>query len=360
MRVYDGANWIAASSAGTASLILYEYTATSGQTTFSGSDDNSATLSYSVGNIQVVMNGVILDPSDFTATSGTSVVLASGAATGDLLNIYAFKSFTVSDTVSASSGGTFAADVAFTANANFGDNDKAQFGAGSDLQIYHDGSNSYISDQGTGHLQLLAAEFRLNNSANSENMITAAPDGAVTLFHNDSAKIATTSTGATVTGVLSVGGTNATAKFNVVGQGGSNVQLQNNIATGTGGVVQIGFINDNGLVGSIQTSGSATSYVTSSDIRLKQNVTYNWDATTRLKKLKPARFNFIADADTTVDGFLAHEAQAVVPEAVTGTHNEVDDDGNPVMQGIDQSKLVPLLVKTIQELEARITALEAE
>ena len=66
MRVYDGANWIAASSAGTASLILYEYTATSGQTSFSGSDDNSATLSYSVGNIQVVMNGVILDPSDFT------------------------------------------------------------------------------------------------------------------------------------------------------------------------------------------------------------------------------------------------------------------------------------------------------
>ena len=97
MRVYDGANWIAASSAGTASLILYEYTATSNQTTFSGSDDNSATLSYSVGNLQVILNGVVLDPSDFTATSGTSIVLASGATTGDLLNVYAFKSFTVSE-----------------------------------------------------------------------------------------------------------------------------------------------------------------------------------------------------------------------------------------------------------------------
>jgi hypothetical protein len=113
MRVYDGANWIAASSAGTASLILYEYTATSGQTTFSGADDNSASLSYAVGNLQVVMNGVVLDPSDFTATSGTSVVLASGAATGDLINIYAFKSFTVADTVSASAGGTFAGNVTF-------------------------------------------------------------------------------------------------------------------------------------------------------------------------------------------------------------------------------------------------------
>ena len=111
MRVYDGANWIAASSAGSASLILYEFTATSGQTTFSGADDNGATLGYTIGNAQFVLNGVILDPSDFTATNGTSVVLASGAATGDLLNVYAFKSFTVADTVSASAGGTFAGNI---------------------------------------------------------------------------------------------------------------------------------------------------------------------------------------------------------------------------------------------------------
>ena len=98
-------------ASGEASLILYEYTATSGQTTFSGSDDNAATLSYTANNIQVVMNGVILDPSDYTATNGTSVVLAAGATTGDLVNIYAFESFTVADTVSASAGGTFNANV---------------------------------------------------------------------------------------------------------------------------------------------------------------------------------------------------------------------------------------------------------
>jgi len=115
MRVYDGANWIAATSAGNVSLILYEYTATAGQTTFSGSDDNSATLSYTADNLQVVMNGIVLDPSDFTATNGTSVVLASGAAANDLVNIYAFKSFTVADTVSASAGGTFSGNV--TVNA---------------------------------------------------------------------------------------------------------------------------------------------------------------------------------------------------------------------------------------------------
>jgi hypothetical protein len=182
-------------------------------------------------------------------------------------------------------------------------------------------------------------------------------------------------------GIVSIGGTTATAKLNVIGQGGSNVQLQNNIVTGTGGMVQIGFINDNGLVGSIQTSGSATSYVTSSDYRLKENVEYDWDATTRLKQLKPARFNFLADPDNTVDGFMAHEAQEVVPEAVTGVKDEMADavlyvkgdklpkgkkigdikeKSKPVMQGIDQAKLVPLLVKTIQELEARIAKLEAK
>ena len=126
-------------------------------------------------------------------------------------------------------------------------------------------------------------------------------------------------------------------------------------STNTYGVL---FRNNGNNVGDIRVNSSSTSYNTSSDHRLKENVTADWDATTRLKQLNPVRFNFIADADTTVDGFLAHEVQSVVPEAISGTHNEVDADGNPVYQGIDQSKLVPLLVKTIQELEARITALE--
>ena len=111
MRVYDGSQWIAASAATQASLILYEYTATSGQTTFSGSDDNAATLSYTANNILVTLNGVMLDPSDYTASNGTSVVLASGATTGDVMNIVAFSSFSVADTVSASAGGTFSANV---------------------------------------------------------------------------------------------------------------------------------------------------------------------------------------------------------------------------------------------------------
>ena len=111
-------------------------------------------------------------------------------------------------------------------------------------------------------------------------------------------------------------------------------------------------------VGNIRTNGSSTAYNTSSDYRLKENVVAMSGATERLKQLNPSRFNFIADADTTVDGFLAHEVQDVVPEAISGTKDAIDADGNPEYQGIDQSKLVPLLVATIQELEARLTALE--
>ena len=112
MKVFDGGNWILATSAGAASLLDYEYTATSGQTTFSGADNNSATLSYAVGNLIVTLNGIVLDNgSDYTATSGTSIVLASGAALNDHLAVVAFKSFTVADTVPASTGGTFAGGV---------------------------------------------------------------------------------------------------------------------------------------------------------------------------------------------------------------------------------------------------------
>ena len=117
--------------------------------------------------------------------------------------------------------------------------------------------------------------------------------------------------------------------------------------------------SSNANAGFIQYNASSTSYATSSDYRLKENVDYTWDATTRLKQLKPAQFNWIIDeSNTPIDGFIAHEVSSIVPQAVTGTKDAVDDEGNPDYQGIDNSHLVPLLVKTIQELEARIATLE--
>ncbi len=163
---------------------------------------------------------------------------------------------------------------------------------------------------------------------------------------------------------LLVGTTNAT------GDGGG-LELRGN--TENGGFVQIKktssgssgnkfmqFARDGSPIGSISMNGTtATSYNTSSDYRLKENVADMTGAITRVKALAPKRFNWVADDDDrTVDGFLAHEAQAVVPEAITGTKDEVDADGNAVMQGIDQSKLVPLLTGALREAIAKIETLE--
>jgi hypothetical protein len=122
MKVYDGASWITATSAGATSLLRFRYVATSGQTTFSGADAASATLTYTVNNIAVHRNGVTLDTSEYTASNGTSIVLNVAAGTGDIIDIIAFKSFTVADALSAVSGGTVNGAVtvtgALTANGN--------------------------------------------------------------------------------------------------------------------------------------------------------------------------------------------------------------------------------------------------
>jgi len=135
---------------------------------------------------------------------------------------------------------------------------------------------------------------------------------------------------------------------------------------GSGTDNHIMFSRSGGTRGYITSSSSSVSYNTSSDYRLKENVVDLTGASARVNQLNPSRFNFIVDADKTVDGFLAHEVATVVPEAITGTKDAVDADGNPEYQGIDQSKLVPLLTAALQEalteiasLKTRVEALEA-
>jgi hypothetical protein len=127
---------------------------------------------------------------NYTDVSGTPT-LATVATTGAYAD--------VTGTPAAAlplAGGTL------TGNVNLGDNVKANFGAGSDLQIYHTGAQSFISDQGTGPLIVLASALSINNAANTEIMLDAYGDGAVTLYNNGAAKLATSATGVTVTGTV--------------------------------------------------------------------------------------------------------------------------------------------------------------
>jgi hypothetical protein len=112
--------------------------------------------------------------------------------------------------------------------------------------------------------------------------------------------------------------------------------------------------------GSIRRTGNSTvSYNTSSDYRLKENVIEIADGIERVKQLKPSKFNFIGE-ERIVDGFLAHEVQNVVPESISGEKDEVNAEGNPVYQAIDQSKIVPLLAAALKEAIEKIEQLETK
>jgi len=154
---------------------------------------------------------------------------------------------------------------------------------------------------------------------------------------------------------VGLGGPRLSLAFN----GSANWLVNSNDTAGQSGARHYVFHSNGTEVGKIQTTTSATSYITSSDYRLKENITPLSDGIIRLKTLKPYRFNFIIDAGKTVDGFLAHEVTAV-PEAISGTKDEVDSDNNPIYQGIDQSKLVPLLTAALQEAVAKIEVLETK
>ena len=152
--------------------------------------------------------------------------------------------------------------------------------------------------------------------------------------------------------------------------------IENTVNSASGAGIRFVDRNGNFSGGGIYfTDSNSINYQTTSDYRLKENIVTDWDATTDLKKLKPSKFNFKNTPSKTVQGFIAHEVSNVVPEAIIGekdgTEKYIDNDGKEktreAYQTIDQSKLVPLLTKALQEamerietLEAKVTALESK
>ena len=115
----------------------------------------------------------------------------------------------------------------------------------------------------------------------------------------------------------------------------------------------------NTYVGGISCTSTATSFPTSSDYRLKTNVQPLADAISLVSQLKPSTFEFNENLGETVQGFIAHELQEVVPLAVIGEKDAEDANGNPIYQGVDAAKLVPLLTAALQEAVAEIKSLKA-
>lgn len=209
-------------------------------------------------------------------------------------------------------------------------------------QVFRNGALVDYQDWYTGTNNLA---MRIDNAGglrigSPTHIFNAASNETVTIRNN------------TVGAAMTVSATDTTGGYPIV-------NWLSDDAVNTGSQICFHFVRTPGpvIVGSITTTLSSTAFNTTSDYRLKENVTALTGAIDRVKTLSPKRFNFIAEPDRTVDGFLAHEVTAV-PEAIVGTKDQVDDDGKPVYQGIDQSKLVPLLTAALQEAVAKIELLE--
>ena len=440
----------------------YYKTATGGETSISGSDDNGLTITFAANaEIEVYLNGVALvQGDDYNTSTANTVGGLSALDASDIVSIVVYEEFILGDVVSKKSGGIFGNSISVSgdltvdtntlvvdstnnrvgigtsspsnpltinsadenhillengseaANIQLRDSGNMEIiykGSGNKLKFMHDSTERMrIDDSGNVGIGTSSPSQKLDvggagariylNDANEDIDMNSAADGQLRLDGSGYAgAIALNTAGMNIYTNSSsrdiIFGVNETERMRIDGSGNVLVgktsveytsvgfalrergelyatangltPLLLNRLTSNGAIAS--FRRSGSTVGTISVTGSSTAYNTSSDYRLKENVTGITGGIERVKQLNPSRFNFISDASTTVDGFLAHEAATVVPEAVTGTHNEVDGDGNPVYQGIDQAKLVPLLTAALQEaitkietLETRIAALEAE
>ena len=260
-----------------------------------------------------------------------------------------------SDRIQFITGGSEAVRIDSSGDVGIGDSSPStaltSFGSASrGLSIKNVQPTIALTDTDTG-----AGHFWIANAGGQSYFQNNVSGSIYRFLTSDGEKLRITNTGNTLFGCTSFPSASVSG-FGITGTSSGNASSS---GSSTSAWNHLLFYNGNGIVGSISTSGSTTTYSTSSDYRLKENQVSISDGLTRLNQLKPYRFNFIADADATVDGFFAHEVAEIVPEAVTGKKDAVDDDGNIVSQGIDQSKLVPLLVKALQEADDKIDALTA-
>jgi hypothetical protein len=190
-------------------------------------------------------------------------------------------------------------------------------------------------------------------------------------------KFSDNSTQTTAAASTSPGGSNQQVQFNNSGAFGGNSGF-----TFTGSALSLAFINGNVLtltetdtdnvgramvnikrgsttVGEIATTNTTCSYNNVSDHRLKNNVKPMTGGLETVSKLQPVTYKW-NDGNIDGQGFIAHELQAVIPDAVTGKKDSVDENGNPVYQSIDPRHIVATLTAAIQELNAKVIALEAK
>ena len=325
---------------------------TSGALTFAGNTANNIVIDHNTGNVGIGTSS----PGSKLTVNGD--IFASGG------NIYTGANQQLSSDSSIRPlifgiGGTEKARIDSSGNVGIGETNNGSYWSGANrLVVRNSGNAGATIVSGTGGLGTLA--FTDTQSVTNEGYVLYDHSVNALKFGTlNTERMQITSSGTVLLNGQTSNPTGAATSLYTNSASGSAEGITIKSDSTSGNRFMIGFYNNaNSKVGDIVYNGTSTAYNTTSDYRLKENVVAVTDGITRIKQLNPSRFNFIGNTETTVDGFLAHEVQSVVPEAVTGTHNQVDDDNNPVYQGIDQSKLVPLLTAALQEAIAKIETLE--
>ena len=327
---------------------------------FSGDGSTTAfTLDHAVGSdedILVSVDGVIQEPSvAYAVSSGTTLTFTAAPSSNSGNNIFVYYLFRTVGTVSHPSNnaleatsGTFSGDVTIP--------DKIIHSGDTDTAIrFSDANEVKVETGGAENIKFATSNIVVNNG-NTDMDFRIASDSKPSAFFltGSDAKIIINGDDDTAQS------SHMTLHFASASYSAYAARMSDN---GSGAGFLVCRTSDNSTIGQVARNGTsaAVQFLTSSDYRLKENINYDFDATSKIKQLKPCKFTWKNDDSNVVfDGFLAHEVQEIVPYAINGKKDAVDEDGNIEAQSIDKGDLVPLLVKTIQELEARITALESK
>jgi hypothetical protein len=306
----------------------------------------------------LVLNGATSGSTTITPTDAVTVVLTAPATSGTLAVSGGSTSFTNLAYTGTLTGGT---GVVNLGSGQFYKDASGNVGIGTSSPITPLDVKADTFAQGLNIKGRTSDNFGLitfSTTGGTVNSYIGSPDSIALTFYtngfNERMRIDSSGNllvGCTGTPSASVGGIQL--------QGGQSAQFIQTSALSTGGYDHWNLYNGNGLVGHVYTSSSSTTYATSSDYRLKENVIPMTGALDKIAQLKPVTYKWKVDGSDG-QGFIAHELQAIVPDCVTGEKDAVDSEGNPKYQGIDTSFLVATLTAAIQELNAKVTALEAQ
>ena len=257
-------------------------------------------------------------------------------------------------TIASTGAATFSGDVNLTSNGA-----KIVIGSGSTGASYVRVDNNSLSSYFGKENSSGNAFFNTTVTAYS-TVIAAYNSTAPIIFGHSNPELTISSAGDVLVAKTSADGTVVGVELRAIGlgiftrSGGSCLQLNRNTSDGT----IASFRTSDVERGSISIAGATTSYNTSSDYRLKEDL-QEIKGLERVQAIKVYDYKW-KSFDSRMDGVLAHELAEIIPYAVNGEKDEVDEDGNDKMQGVDYSKLVPIMIKAIQELKAEIDLLKGK